>query len=291
MGLNYSDPYDQFYYQNCCGMPYERTEAWLAFFSGIADRIVKHIGPRSALDAGCAMGFLVECLRQRGVDAYGIDISAYAIGQVREDLRPYCRLGSVLDPLPRRYDLIVCIEVLEHLSPNECERAAANFCAASDDILFSSTPDDIDTATHVNVQSPEYWAALFARHGFRRDIDFDATFVTGWAMRFRRGVEPVDRLIESYERHLWAARRVETASRERLSNQEQSIEALQARLCESEDRARRLDETLRGIRAGLGWRIIERIGPLHQRLFPPGSRRGAAWQRLARDGRRMKDEG
>ena len=48
----------------------------------------------------------------------------------------------------------------------------ANLCPHTADVLFSSTPFDYDEATHLNVQPPDYWAALFARHGFYRDVDF-----------------------------------------------------------------------------------------------------------------------
>ena len=184
-------------------MPYTRSDEWLRIFGNIAERIARDINPRSALDAGCALGFLVECLRDRSIEAFGVDVSEYAIQRVREDMRPYCWVGSVLEPLPRRYDLIVCIEVLEHLTAQECEQAVTHFCQASDDILFSSTPDDFREATHINVHTPDYWAGLFARHGFYHDVDFDATFITAWAMRFRRSSEPAYRVVEAYERRLW----------------------------------------------------------------------------------------
>ena len=86
-----------------------------AFFGGVADRIVQDLAPRSVLDAGCALGLLVESLRDRNVEAYGVDISEYAISQVRSDIAAFTWQGSITDPLPRRYDLIVSIEVLEHL--------------------------------------------------------------------------------------------------------------------------------------------------------------------------------
>jgi 2-polyprenyl-3-methyl-5-hydroxy-6-metoxy-1,4-benzoquinol methylase len=70
-----TNPYDATYYRVGCGVPYERNEHWLTFFGKIADAIVREINPGSVLDAGCAMGFLVEALRQRGVEAYGVDIS------------------------------------------------------------------------------------------------------------------------------------------------------------------------------------------------------------------------
>jgi SAM-dependent methyltransferase len=198
------DPiYGQYYFQHGCGEPYERSPVWLSLFSGFADQIVGRIGPRRVLDVGCAIGLLVEALRTRGVEAFGVDISTYAIAQVPNSLKAFCWVGSATDPLPARYDLIVCIEVLEHLSPAQGDLAIQNFCQSSDDILFSSSPLDYREATHMNVQPPEYWAERFAQHGFRRDVDFEASFLTPWATRFRRSSEPLPRVVRDYERCLW----------------------------------------------------------------------------------------
>ena len=173
------------YYATSCGEPYQHNDIWLTFFGSVADQIKTRIQPGSVLDAGCAMGFLVESLRVRGIEAWGIDISEYAIQNVHPDFRAFCRVGSILDPFPRRrYDLIVSIEVLEHLPPQQAEPAIANLCRHTDDILFSSTPDDNKEATHFNVQPPEYWKALFARFGFYPEAGFDASFITPWAVRF-----------------------------------------------------------------------------------------------------------
>jgi 2-polyprenyl-3-methyl-5-hydroxy-6-metoxy-1,4-benzoquinol methylase len=132
-----ADLYDEQYYRHYCGsQPYERSDGWLKFFGEVADRIVQTIGPRSVLDAGCALGLLVESLRDRGVEAFGVDISEYAIGKVRADIQPFCWRGSITDPLPRKYDLIVSIEVLEHLPRPAAEAALANLCQFTDDFLF-----------------------------------------------------------------------------------------------------------------------------------------------------------
>jgi len=208
--------YDAWYFRHCCGRPYERSPEWLEFFGRIADRIVADIGPRTVMDVGCAMGFLVEALRDRGVEAFGIDISEYALQHVREDIRPYVWKASILEPLPGRYDLIVCIEVLEHLPPAEVEKAIDHLCQAADDILFSSTPHDFGEPTHLNVQPLEYWAERFARRGFFRDVDFDASFIAPWAVRFRRSTEPLHRLIGRYERKFWRLWMENTQLRSRL---------------------------------------------------------------------------
>ena len=78
--------YDEEYYKNYAyanGMAYERGNGWEEVFGNHADRIVKEIAPKKTLDVGCAKGFLVEALRDRGVLAYGIDLSEYAVSKVR----------------------------------------------------------------------------------------------------------------------------------------------------------------------------------------------------------------
>lgn len=231
--------YDAYYYQHCCGQAYVRNETWLREFGRIADRIYHDIGPRSVLDVGCAMGFLVETLHERGVEAFGIDISDYAIQHVIDELKPYCTLASVLDPFPRTYDLIVCIEVLEHLTSAECDQAIANICQSADDVLFSSTPDDFREATHINVRPPEYWAGIFARYGFNRDVDYDASYITPWAMRFIRAHEPAYRLVEAYERRLWhltkesrGSREFALESRAQVTERDKQVAELTAKLAE-----------------------------------------------------------
>ena len=199
--------FDAYYYANCCGRPYARDEEWLRFFGGIADRIVADIAPATAearpltvLDAGCALGLLVETLRERGVEAQGVDISDYAISKVDGAARGHCRVGSITGDLGGRYDLIVCIEVLEHMSAAEAQAALSNICRHTDDVLFSSSPHDVGEATHVNVRPPEEWAEAFAREGLLRDLDYDASFVTPWAVRYRRRRESIPRVVREYER-------------------------------------------------------------------------------------------
>lgn len=205
MGETYNpqNNFDDYYYAHGCGLPYERNEQWLGFFQQIADRLIADFQPKSVLDAGCAKGFLVEGLRNRGVEAWGVDISEHAIQSVHESIKPFCWVGSIADPFPRRYDLIVSIEVMEHMPAEMGRQAIANLCAHSDRILFTSTPFDYKETTHYNVQPPEYWAREFARHGFFRNVDFDASFITAWATCFHKMEQPAHQLAYDYERRFW----------------------------------------------------------------------------------------
>jgi O-antigen biosynthesis protein len=198
--------YDAAYYAHHCGGVYERNDAWTSFFGSVAEHIIADLTPATVLDVGCALGFLVEALRDRGIEAYGIDISEFAIAHARDDMKEFVTLGSALEPFGRRYDLITCIEVLEHLSPAEAQRAVANICAHTDHVLFTSTPHDYSEETHINVRQPEYWTRLFARHGLFRDVDYDASYLVPWATHYRRSNEPVHEVVSDYDRVLWLTR-------------------------------------------------------------------------------------
>jgi GT2 family glycosyltransferase len=234
--------YDAYYFQTGCGLPYNHNEKhWQQFFGAIAGQIVADFQPGTVLDAGCAMGFLVEALRRQNVEAYGVDISEYAIENVAETVRPYCEIRSVTQPLTRSYDLIVCIEVLEHLFPQEAAKAIANFCHNTEEVLFSSTPFDFKEATHFNVQPPDYWAEIFARNGFYRDVDYDASFLTPWAVRFRKKNQPFGRIVSAYERRFWtfdkqiqATRTLALENRQLLADKEIQLSAMRDSLAGQE---------------------------------------------------------
>jgi hypothetical protein len=200
-----SEIYDEHYFRTYRGGPYARGLIWREVFEAMASGIVREINPGSLLDVGCAFGLLVEALREKLVDAWGMDVSSYAIDQVRDEVKPFCWQGSILDPLPRRYDLVTCFEVLEHLPQEDAARAVRSICDATDDVLFSSSPDDYAEDTHLNVRPIEYWTELFARHGFIRDVDFDPNTVGRTpAVRFRKSGEPLHRIVAGYDRRLAA---------------------------------------------------------------------------------------
>lgn len=180
---------EEYYAKHCGSVPYARNEHWLGFFGGVADVLLRSFAPKRAFDAGCALGLLVESFWDRGVEAHGRDISAWAIGNVRADIRPWCEVGSIADPVDGTYDLITCIEVLEHMPANDAERTISVLAGATSRILFSSSPNDFDEPTHINLRPPLYWLRLWAAAGFAPSITHDAGYLAPHAYILERSEE------------------------------------------------------------------------------------------------------
>lgn len=185
-----ADSYGAAYYAHFGHGGYTRNEFWLQEWKRIATEIKGSLNPKSVFDAGCAHGMLVEALNDMHIDAEGMDISGYAIEQSRRDIRTLLRIGSLTTwNGTDKYDLVTAIEVLEHLSEEDGKVAIKNICAHAERVLFSSTPDDHTEPSHVTVRPKYYWTALFKEHGFVRDITYDASFLTDWAMMFVKAKE------------------------------------------------------------------------------------------------------
>ena len=57
-------------------------------------------GSRTSLDVGCATGFLVEVLRERGIDAQGCDVSQFAIDHAAPGAVGHVRVANLFAGLP-----------------------------------------------------------------------------------------------------------------------------------------------------------------------------------------------
>ncbi|MFN3615444.1 MAG: bifunctional 2-polyprenyl-6-hydroxyphenol methylase/3-demethylubiquinol 3-O-methyltransferase UbiG [Rubrimonas sp.] len=77
---------------------------------------------KAVLDLGCAGGFMAEALHDRGARVTGIDPAAEAIAAARAHARAEGRaiaydvgVGEALPYADRRFDAVVCVDVLEHV--------------------------------------------------------------------------------------------------------------------------------------------------------------------------------
>lgn len=202
--VDYKEQYNLEYYAKYASGGYGNKNLWENFFNNIADNIISKYAPVTVLDMGCAFGYLVSALRSKGVQAYGIDISEYALSQADENIKPYVKVMSALDELPdnfpKKYDLVVSIEMIEHLYEDDGLEVIKKMTEYADRILLSSTDNDFDEPTHVNVQPKEYWCEKFAEHNYFRDLHIDLRYISPNAYLFERNDNmTLKELVKKYE--------------------------------------------------------------------------------------------
>lgn len=94
----------------------------------VAKDIVTHFGLKPGdrvLDVGCAKGFLVKDLLALGIDAYGLDISQYALMHCEREVVGRLHLGSA-DCLPfpdHSFSAILSLNTIHNLSRDRCKIA------------------------------------------------------------------------------------------------------------------------------------------------------------------------
>ena len=86
--------------------------------AALFDLIEKQTRRGAALDVGCAAGFFLEEAARRGWEPHGIEISDYAAAQAREKSGFDILTGDFvqLDIPENRFDLILMLDVIEHLT-------------------------------------------------------------------------------------------------------------------------------------------------------------------------------
>ena len=143
--------------------------------------------PESILDVGCGTGTWLRAAIDSGIsDVIGIDGVEIPPDQL---LFPpdkfHCRdLGAPVD-LGRRFELVICLEVAEHLEQGSGRILIRTLTQHADVILFSAACPGQFGQHHVNCQWPEYWQALFNSEGYACDDSprwtiWDDSMIEGW---------------------------------------------------------------------------------------------------------------
>lgn len=156
------------------------------------------------LDFGCAKGFIVKALRLLDIDAYGVDVSKYAIDMVDSSVREYCKLISgARDVLlfERKYDLMIAKDVFEHLEESDLLELLATSkrfvnkmfvvvpLSSNDCSGKYIIPEYDNDVTHILAKSKSWWRDKFECAGWSVS-QFRHSFTgckENWTMEFQDG--------------------------------------------------------------------------------------------------------
>lgn len=129
--------------------------------------VFDYVRPATVIDVGCGTGAWLSVFAEHGIEGWGVDGEWIE----RESLLfPAERFtaGDLERPLDvhRQFDLVVSLEVGEHLRPQSAEIFVESLTRLGPVLLFSAAVPQQGGTHHVNEQWPDYWVARFARHGY-----------------------------------------------------------------------------------------------------------------------------
>ncbi len=95
-----------------------------------------------ALEVGCARGFLVLALLKAGIEAWGIDLSEYAVKTAPPEVRDRLKVLDVLEAdFPEgAFDLVLALEVLEHIPLGEIGKVVEVLRSSTSRYLWATIP-------------------------------------------------------------------------------------------------------------------------------------------------------
>jgi SAM-dependent methyltransferase len=154
--------------------------------------------PERVLDLGCGPGFLMQFLHELGIDVEGIDYAPASKDLAPPVMRDRIRIASIAEPHvePQSFDLVVCREVLEHMTVPQVHDTVRQICRASSRFAYVTTrfhPEPaglLDFTTqfevdpsHITLLAKEFLRVLFVLEGFKQRQDLEARM--DWAGKNR----------------------------------------------------------------------------------------------------------
>ncbi len=145
--------------------------------------------PSTVLDLGCGPGALMHLLWELGVDVEGVDFAASSKQLATPEVRDRIAIGNIFEPIKSdsTYDLVICREVLEHLTVFQVKKAVENMVRMTKRFVYCTTrfhPEpaslvdfttqfDVDP-THITLLNKDLLRLLFVLEGCRSRQDLEA---------------------------------------------------------------------------------------------------------------------
>lgn len=130
--------------------------------------IMELLNPRSVVDVGCGLGTWLKEFLNYGVQSV-LGIDGEYVERKKMKIPENLFLAKNLEEsfnVKRKYDLVVSLEVAEHLKQSSAEKFIETLAELGDTILFSAAIKAQGGQNHINEQNTEYWIDKFSQNGY-----------------------------------------------------------------------------------------------------------------------------
>ena len=125
--------------------------------------------PARVIDVGCGVGTFLDAFKSSGATTvHGLEgtwLDPRHLVIERDELTQH----DLEETLPEvgSFDLAVCLEVAEHLTPARADSFVDELCRLAPAVLFSAAIPLQGGVGHYNEQWPSWWAERFATRGYQ----------------------------------------------------------------------------------------------------------------------------
>lgn len=145
----------------------------------VVPTIVNLIQPKSVVDIGCGVGTWLSVFEECGIRDYvGVDgeyVNEQMLKIPKAKYKAFDLKSSIT--LNREFDLVVSLEVAEHLPPENAETFIKTLTDLGSVVMFSAAIPYQGGTGHFNEQWPDYWQNYFDKYGY---VLFDALRAKIW---------------------------------------------------------------------------------------------------------------
>lgn len=130
------------------------------------------INPASVIDVGCGDGSWLSVIMEMegsSISEYvGVD-GKWVSDRILKIPESNFKATDLKDEIKieRTFDLVISLEVAEHLPGHEAERFVEKLVSLGPIVLFSAAVPFQGGTNHKNEKWQHYWANLFSRHGYK----------------------------------------------------------------------------------------------------------------------------
>ncbi len=153
----------------------------LKFYNNVTEKIKSKnisLDNKTIADIGCGNGNLLVSITKTFTPSkiYGFDFAESALTQAKEKLpNGSFNEHDIYNPLPQKYDMLLCTEVLEHLlHPEVALKNLINGMTEKGNLFIKVPNGRIDTYKgHINFWSVESWK-MFIQKNLPENVSFES---------------------------------------------------------------------------------------------------------------------
>lgn len=134
---------------------------------GIISKLISNIKFNTVVDLGCGRGYYLKKFIEMEKESLGVELSKICCEKYLKDLPHVCSdIENFSVNNNKKYDLVVCMDVMEHIDPDKVEQTIKGIRPLSDVAIFgvaNHVDNELGFELHLTVEDSIWWEERFKK--------------------------------------------------------------------------------------------------------------------------------